>query len=166
VSIAVRRATRKDAALIAMLLADVQALHAAGLPGYFKPVDKVSYVKHVAAFLKNRQSLVFLAYIDDNPAGYIHAETMHQPETVALYAQDMIYIRAISVRPTYRRQGVGSALMASVRAAGRSLRIERLGLNVWTFNDASRQFFRHQGLVACCEYYVTASDLGRDRRGR
>jgi hypothetical protein len=40
------------------------------------------------------------------------------------------------------------------------MRIERLVLDVWTFNEAARAFFRRQGLTACCERYVTASDLG------
>jgi GNAT superfamily N-acetyltransferase len=164
-SITVRRATKKDAALIAKLVTDVQALHAAALPGYFKPTGEVSYAKHAAAFLKKRQSLIFIAYVAGDPAGYLHAETMHQPETAGVYAHDMIYIHAISVRPIYHRRGVGSALMAAVRTAGQGLRIGRLALTVWTFNEAARQFFRHQGLTVYCESYVTASDLGRDRRG-
>jgi len=151
-SVTVRRATRKDAALIATLIADVQELHAAALPRYFKPAGKISYAKDAAAALANPERLVFIAHVGDDPVGFVHAEMVRQPETSLLYAQQTLYIHAISVRPSYRRRGVGSALMAALRAAGHSLRIERLGLNVWTFNDAARQFFRRQGFMLCCEW--------------
>jgi ribosomal protein S18 acetylase RimI-like enzyme len=159
-SIAVRRATTKDAALIATLIADVQALHAAALPRFFKPADKISYAADAAEVLANPERLIFIAYVADEPAGFIHAQMIHQAETSLICAQHTLYIHTISVRPNYRRRGVGSALMAAVRAAGKSMRIERLVLDVWTFNEAARAFFRRQGLTACCERYVTASDLG------
>lgn len=151
-SITVRRATRNDAALIATLIADVQVLHAAALPRQFKPVDKVSYAKDAAAILAEPERLVFIAYVGDDVAGFVHAEMIRQPETSLLYAQQTLYIHAISVRLIYRRRGVGSALMDAVRAAGQSLRIERVGLNVWAFNEAARQFFRRRGFTVCCEW--------------
>lgn len=151
-SITVRRATRTDAALIATLIVDVQKLHAAALPRQFKPVGEVSYAEDAAAVLAMPERLVFVAYVGEDAAGFVHAETIRQPETSLLYAQQTIYIHAISVRPSYRRRGVGSALMDALRAAGRSLRIERMGLNVWAFNEAARQFFRRQGFTLYCEW--------------
>lgn len=161
-SITVRRATTKDAALIATLIADVQELHAAALPRYFKPVDKVCYAEDAAEVLAKPERLVFIACVGDEPAGFVHAEMIYQPETSLICEQHTLYIHVISVRPNYRRCGVGSALMAAVRGAGQSLRIEGLVLDVWIFNEAARQFFRRHGLVASCERYVTASDLGRN----
>lgn len=151
-SITVRRATQTDAALIATLIADVQELHAAALPRQFKPVEKVSYAKDAAAILARPERLVFLAYVGEEPAGFIHAEAIRQPETSLLQAQQTLYIHAISVRPDYRRRGVGGALIEALRGAGQSLRIERLGLNVWAFNEPARAFFRRQGFTVCCEW--------------
>jgi len=165
VCITVRRATKKDAALIATLVADVQALHAAALPGRFKPASKVLYVKDAAAALKRPQSFLFIAYVANDAAGFVHAEILRAPGTSLMYAQELLYVQAISVLPNYRRRGVGTALMAAVRDAGHSLKIDRLELNVWTFNEAARQFFRRHGFTPYCETYVTASDLGRDRCG-
>jgi ribosomal protein S18 acetylase RimI-like enzyme len=39
------------------------------------------------------------------------------PETPFSYADDLVYLHHISVRPSYRRQGVGRALMDAVRSA-------------------------------------------------
>jgi ribosomal protein S18 acetylase RimI-like enzyme len=154
-SITVRRATRKDAALIATLITDVQAIHAAALPDRFKSADKISYAKDAAAILAKPQSLVFVADIGDEAAGYIHAEMISRPETSLLYAEKVIYIHAITVRPSYRRRGVGTALMEAVRATGQALRIELFTLNVWMFNEAARQFFRCHGFDACSELLVS-----------
>jgi GNAT superfamily N-acetyltransferase len=41
------------------------------------------------------------------------------PETPFSYADDLVYLHHISVRPSYRRQGVGRALMDAVRSAAR-----------------------------------------------
>lgn len=150
-SITVRRATKKDAALIATLVADVQALHAAALPGRFKAAVNVSYAKDAAAFLAKPESLVFIADVADDPAGYIHAEMISRPETSFLYAERVIFIHTITVRPSYRRRGVGTALMEAVRATGQALRIDLFTLHVWMFNEAARQFFRRQGFDACSE---------------
>jgi ribosomal protein S18 acetylase RimI-like enzyme len=149
--IAVRRATTKDAALIATLVGDVQELHAAALPRLFKPVGKVSFAKDAAAFLAKPESLVFIADVADDPAGFVHAEMTRRPETSLLYPDRVIFIHTITVRPSYRRRGVGTALMQAVRATGHALRIELFTLHVWMFNEAARQFFRRQGFEASSE---------------
>jgi ribosomal protein S18 acetylase RimI-like enzyme len=145
VNVVVRRAAVDDAPLIASLNSDVQSIHAAALPWRFKPVDQGSYAKEVAAFLAKPEILVFIAEVAGDPAGYAHTETIRRLETALTFAYEMILIQGISVRPAYRRRGVGAALIESVRAAGRELGIELIALDVWKFNDDAREFFRRQG---------------------
>jgi ribosomal protein S18 acetylase RimI-like enzyme len=147
-SITVRRANVDDAALIASLNADVQAVHAEVLPWRFKPSDGRAHASEAAAFLAKPESLVFIAEVAGEPAGYVHAEIIRRPETSLVHPYEAIYIHAISVRPTYRRRGVGSALIEAVRAAGRAAGIELLTLDIWAFNDTARQFFSRQGFGA------------------
>jgi ribosomal-protein-alanine N-acetyltransferase len=52
------------------------------------------------------------------------------------------------VRPDHRRRGVGGALLDAVRAAGQSVGIELVALDVWSFNDAARAFFQRHGFAA------------------
>jgi ribosomal protein S18 acetylase RimI-like enzyme len=157
-TVVVRRATVDDAALIASLNADVQAIHVAAMPAHFKPASAGAFSRsEIVDLLTDRQNLVFIADIEGEPVGYAYAQIIRRPETSLVYAHDMIYIHHISVRPARHRRGVGSALIAALRAAGQDLGIGRLALDVWVFNDAARAFFRRQGFTRQHERFASTA---------
>jgi GNAT superfamily N-acetyltransferase len=142
----VRQATLIDAELISALNADVQAVHASALPGRFKPPGPDSFpTAEAAALLANSDNIVFLADVDRAAAGYAYAEVVRRAETSLTYAYEAVYLHHISVRPEYRRRGVGSALLSAVRDSGYGLGIKLLTLDVWSFNEDARAFFQRQG---------------------
>jgi ribosomal protein S18 acetylase RimI-like enzyme len=150
--LAVRRAEAGDAALVSRLNADVHAVHAAGMPERFKPPGPDTFPPPMVGDLLGRaETLMFLAYVGVVPVGYVDAEVMRRPANAIRYDTSMVYIHHISVGPDYRGQGIGKALLGAVRAAGQQAGIERVGLDVWMFNDAARSFFRSQGFVAVRE---------------
>jgi ribosomal protein S18 acetylase RimI-like enzyme len=63
----------------------------------------------------------------------------------------MIHLHAIGVRREHRRKGVGDALIAAVRSAGKDEGITLLSAEVWTFNETARAFFRRHGLTPHAE---------------
>jgi diamine N-acetyltransferase len=145
-TIEVRRATADDAELVSALNADVQALHAAAVPGRFKPPEPDTFpAREVIALLEIPENLVFLAHADRKPAGYAYAEVIRRPETSLTYVYEAVHIHHISVRSDVRRKGAGSALLGAVRAAGLELGIAVLTLDVWSFNEDARAFFRRNG---------------------
>jgi ribosomal protein S18 acetylase RimI-like enzyme len=144
----VRRASLGDAETISSLNADVQALHAQALPWRFKPPGVDSFPPaEAAALIAKPENVVLIATIDAEPAGYAYAEVISRPETAMHHAHEMVYLHHISVRPQYRRQGVGNALMSAVRTAGQELGITLVGLDVWTFNKDARAFFARHGFT-------------------
>lgn len=148
----VRRAGADDAALISSLNADVQALHAAGFPERFKPPGPETLPPaEVADLLRQPGTLAFIAELGTAPAGYVYAETIAQPETSLRHAYEMMHVHHISVRPEFRRHGVGAALLAAVRAAANDAGITLLTLDVWTFNAEARAFFARNGFSAYIE---------------
>jgi ribosomal protein S18 acetylase RimI-like enzyme len=145
-TIVVRRATAADAELVSALNADVQAIHAAALPWRFKPSKPDSFpASEVIAILETPENLVFLAHADRKPAGYAYAEVVRLPETSLTFAYEAVHIHHISVGSEYRRRGVGSALLSAVRASGLELGIVLLTLDVWSFNEDARAFFKRNG---------------------
>jgi ribosomal protein S18 acetylase RimI-like enzyme len=143
-----RPATTQDATLISMLNADVQQVHADALPFRFKPPGPETFTPAEAeALLSRADHVAFLAYVDEAPAGYLLAEIVRRAETTRLFAQDMIYVHHISVRPAVRQRGVGRALMDAVKARGKADGISLLALDAWTFNEGALSFFRRYGLV-------------------
>jgi ribosomal protein S18 acetylase RimI-like enzyme len=143
----VRRASAADAAAIVVLNADVQGVHAAALPWRFKPPGPGTFtLTDAAALIAAPNHVTFIAEVAGDPAGYAYAEVVRRPETAQHHAHQMVYLHHISVRPDYRRKGVGRALIEAVRAAGKDAGIDLLALDVWSFNDAARAFFAGQGL--------------------
>ncbi len=151
-TISVRRATTADAELVSALNADVQALHAAALPWRFKPPGPDTFPPRAAeALLAKPGHVVLIAEVDGKPAGYAYAETIRRAETAFHYAHAMIYLHHISVRSDCRRQGVGSGLLAAVRAVGKEQGITLMTADVWAFNENARTFFRRNGFSAYTE---------------
>jgi ribosomal-protein-alanine N-acetyltransferase len=144
--IIVRAVTSEDAAALSALNADVQDLHARALPWRFKPPGPDSFAAaDVAALLIRPETVMRIAEVDAQPVGYAYAEIIRRPETGSYHAYDLVYLHHLSVRPSHRRQGVGGALLDAVRAAGQSVGIELVALDVWTFNDTARAFFQRHG---------------------
>ncbi len=150
--IAIHRATDADCAAISALNADVQGFHAERLPQRFKPPGPgVFPPEEVREVLAKPDHHVLLATVGGVPAGYVYVELLRRPDSSATHALAMTYIHHISVRPEFRRQGVGRALIAAARALGRNAGIGLVGLDVWTFNEPARAFFRRCGLAAYTE---------------
>src|ERR1051325_2936641 len=133
-SITVRRATSADAGLLSPFNAEIQAIHAAALPSWFKPPGPQTFSPAAAAALvDNPNNLVFVAEDGADPAGYVYAGLPRHAETPSRYASEIIYIHQIGVRAAHRRRG-GAALIGVVRAEAASRNVALLGLDVWSFN--------------------------------
>jgi len=147
-NIAVRRASEADAEVVSLLNADVQSLHASAVPERFKPLGPDTFPATAARrLLANPSNLVFIAELDSEPAGYAYAEVVHLPESPLRHAWDEVHLHHISVRPAYRRKGVASVLLDSVRAAADEIGISLVTLQVWSFNEGAQAFFRRQGFT-------------------
>src|SRR5882672_10515374 len=147
-TIAVRRGNAADADLLSSLNADVQAIHAAALPWRFKAPGLQTFPPAAAAaVLARADSLVFIAEVDSDPAGYAYVYIIRWPESATTHRYEALYLHHISVRPAHRRRGCGRALLAAVRAAGADMGIGLITLDVWTFNDEARAFFAREGFA-------------------
>ncbi|MFO0988898.1 MAG: GNAT family N-acetyltransferase [Alphaproteobacteria bacterium] len=135
---------------MASLNTDVQALHAAALPRRFKPPGAGAFSPEAAAALFAKPAnMVFVADALGAPApvGYVYAEAARREETPFTFAFDTIYVHHISVRPEFRKRGLGEALIEAVRAEAAARKIDLITLDVWSFNAAAREFFRRNGFA-------------------
>jgi ribosomal protein S18 acetylase RimI-like enzyme len=150
--IAVRQAQIADTALLSALNTEVQALHAEGFPKRFKPPGPDTFpAAEVGALLGKAANLFFLAFADQNPAGYAYAEIVRRPETSLTHAFGAVHVHHLPVKGECRRQGIGTALLAAARDVGLERGITLLTLDVWTFNEEARSFFRKSGFAPYIE---------------
>ena len=146
--IVIAPATEADADAISALNREVQGVHATALPRLFKPPEPQSFPPSaVRELLASRENVVLLARLGPEPAGYVYAEIIRRPETSLRYAHAMIYLHHISVAAACRERGVGRALVEAVRKVGAEQGISTLALDVWSFNEPARRFFRRCGLT-------------------
>jgi GNAT superfamily N-acetyltransferase len=157
--ITVRRATPADAALLSSLNAEVQAIHAEALPGWFKPPGAQQFPPAA----DNPDNLVLIAQLGPEPAGYVYASLARHAETPWRYAYETVYVHQIGVRVAHRRRGVGAALIGAVRAEAASRNVALLALDVWSFNADAKAFFERQGFAPYQERLLSrVSKAGRE----
>lgn len=138
----IRAALRGDALLIAMLNADVQVVHARGVPDMFKPpLLDANIVQQFEADIADPTHFFFVAETDGEPVGYLFAILQQRSESSRHLKHEMIYVNHLSVKPENRRQGVGRALLDAAKEVGKQRGINRMALDVWRFNEDARRFF-------------------------
>src|SRR5262245_19692719 len=146
--IVISPATDADADAISALNREVQGVHAAALPWLFKPQGPDTFpISDVCELVAKPENVLLLARVGPAPAGYVYAEIVKRPETSLRYAYAMIYLHHISVATAFRRRGVGRALIEAVRQIGSRHGLTTLALDVWSFNEPARRFFRRCGLT-------------------
>jgi GNAT superfamily N-acetyltransferase len=87
---------------------------------------------------------VFIAEVDGQPAGFAIVY-----DTFATFSgQSGIYIEDLFVRPTFRRQGIGTQLFREIAALARSQNCCRIDWMVLDWNVKSIEFYRNLGGVS------------------
>ena len=125
----VRHATPADAAAIAQLNSQVQALHAAAVPDFFKPPSAAIFAPDFWCERMAQPAVVILvAERAGTVIGYLYADTASALETVHTYAQPRFYIHHLGVDAAHRGHGVGAALLAEAKTIARRQQISLLAL--------------------------------------
>jgi ribosomal protein S18 acetylase RimI-like enzyme len=57
----------------------------------------------------------------------------------------VLYIQHMAIAPEFRRRGVGTLLLSSAMESARIKGINRVELDVWTFNAEARRFYTKHG---------------------
>ncbi|MCB9561937.1 MAG: GNAT family N-acetyltransferase [Kofleriaceae bacterium] len=144
----VRRATVDDAAALASLCAEVQALHVAAMPHLYRRFDDLAPV--IADFrdrLGDDARASWIAEVDGVAAGYVCTQVVRQAAHVYALARAHLYVDQMGVRADLRGRGVGRALIDEVRAHARALALPRVVLDVQGFNAGAEAFYRRLGFT-------------------
>lgn len=142
----IRKATLKDAKIIAELNMHVQQVHADALPDIFKPAvvdEEMIELNHER--LADNETTTFIVEDEGIPVGYIYALVRHRPENPFSYARDYVHVDAMSVNPEYYGTDVADQLMQAVIDLARANNTSRIILDVWDFNTRAKRFYEKQG---------------------
>jgi ribosomal protein S18 acetylase RimI-like enzyme len=73
--------------------------------------DRPPHAAAVRAFLADPQSYLLVAYVDDQPAGFIRAHALRQLDT----PRPQVLLYEIGVAPAFRRRGVARGLIGQLK---------------------------------------------------
>jgi ribosomal protein S18 acetylase RimI-like enzyme len=150
-----RRARPDDFQTIAKLAQEAHTFHANALPEIFQ-LASASVVSRddIAQLPAAPRSLLLVATVDGIVVGYAHAEVRETAATIYKRPHSALHVIAMVVARSLRRQGIGRALLAAVRAEALALRLPELSLEVYAFNSAARAFYEQAGFASLREHLV------------
>lgn len=161
-TLALRPATKNDYDAVFALFSEVQNLHAQALPQVFKPTKKNQPDQSFQALfnktLESSNKHLVIGFFDQLPVGYVLFETHAGKGGGDQKPQPFIYITHIVVTEKHRGKGYGSILVDYVKQTAKKYNIQRVGLEVWLFNQAAKQFFESQGFTGLREIMWHQSD--------
>jgi diamine N-acetyltransferase len=142
----IRKATVDDALTLSRLCRDVQDLHARNHADIFKMPDSDDFAAtFFDEMLADPAVSIFIAEEDGDVTGYIVCKLVERPESPFTFAARTLLIDQISVRPSVRGCGVGTALIHEAESLAKELHVQRIQLDSWGFNLNAHVFFERLG---------------------
>jgi shikimate dehydrogenase len=144
----VRPAKSEDVPRISALNGYVQRLHADMVPDFFKQPSVTTFPpEYVLELMARPDTVMLVAELAGNVAGYLYADVTPAMETSSTYAFERFYIHHVAVAPEMQGHGCGGALLEAAKQEARRRGISRLALSTWAFNRRAQRFFESQGFI-------------------
>lgn len=103
---------------------------------YLKPSNKEKVKQFLFERLKNKESIIFLALVDNQAVGF----TQLYPSFSSVSMQPIYILNDLYVSKTYRKQGVGVALLNKAKQLCREQNYKGLGLQTEATNPAQHLY--------------------------
>ena len=143
----VRRATPADTPEILRLALDIQAAHVASRPDLFRPGGVETGVE-VDARIAGDPHRYWVATIGPQVVGYAYARVVDEPESRWRYASRYLLLDQMGVAAQHRSRGIGGRLWNAVHGSAVADGVDRVILNVWSFNPAAHRFYARLGFTS------------------
>lgn len=133
------------------VFAEADELHRRSLPRIFRQDRAPDFDRgYFASLRENPDAALLLAEYNRQCAGFIILTLRNAPDTPVHVPRRYAVVDFLAVRHTYRRQGIGRALMAAGQQSAEEHGASAIELNVWEFNQEALTFYERLG-------YTTAS---------
>ena len=143
---------KKDPVTIAELNRDVQEKHLELFPNSFKEYDYPSVFKTIKSFLDREETHSFIVYLQEEPIGYATIFEKEYQENPFRKSYTSLVIDQMCVKKEFRRKGVGSRLVSTIRDFAKQRGIDKLELSVWNQNEEAKSFYARMGFSTLIDY--------------
>lgn len=150
--ITVRFAAENELARVNELREQVSRLHAENRPDVFRP-DFCNELRQIAknAFDADDSDVV-VACMDGDICGFAILEYIERQESCCRRAEKFCRISEFGVDAALRRRGAASAMIDFCRTEAKKRKLERLELDVWSFNRDAVRFCEAAGFETYRQY--------------
>ncbi|WP_195428229.1 GNAT family N-acetyltransferase [Clostridium sp. D46t1_190503_E9] len=108
--------------------------------GYLYPEEKVR--EKIKYIIENKKDIILVAYIENNIIGYIHGG-----EYELLYSDSLINILGFVVKESYRKNGVGTALINKLEEIARENKFSGIRLVSGIDRENAHRFYERNGYI-------------------
>lgn len=144
----IRRAEKRDLAMIGKLLCQVLTIHHQGRPDLFKANARKYTEEELEGLLLEDSKPIFVAVDEENRVlGYAFCKLLQQRDDNILTDIRTLYIDDLCVDEESRGRHVGRQLYEYVLEFAREQGCYNVTLNVWECNSAAKLFYERCGLL-------------------
>jgi ribosomal protein S18 acetylase RimI-like enzyme len=104
-----------------------------------------AYFEQIVQSCARQSGRIFVAERDDTVVGFVCIWLEHDSETLISTMVDYAYVSDLVVLPTYRRQGIGAALLSRAEEYARECGITTLKIGVLVRNTPAHAVYRRVG---------------------
>ena len=148
----IRFAKEADLSRVNELRKQLNDLHVAGKPEIFRPGFPKELADYVYAIFDDPDRKIVVAERDGVVCGFAVLHHVVRPETPYMFERDYLDVDEFGVDGQVRRQGVGTALIAFIRAYAKARGFRRIELNMWEFNQEALKFYESIGFSTYRRY--------------
>ena len=140
----IQLATKADRAAVNEIARQVHALHVEWRPDIYCMADELYPQDRFDDCVANRQ--LYVAKIEGNVVGYALLRT-RDVNVNGLKPGRIMLIDELGVHEAARGHGIGSEMMADIRALAKAFRCSNLKLSVYPQNDGAIRFYERNGFM-------------------
>lgn len=144
-NVEIRLATGSDFEQVGKIFAEENKFHAQLMPEIFQIADPIMTPEWFDDVLKNPNTALFLAEIEDNGVGVVLAELKTNIDDPIFRRRKYIYIDEIAVAASYRGRGIGRLLMEKIHRWAQEQGVAEIELKVWERNGRAINFYEKLG---------------------
>ena len=142
----IREAAEQDYAGMNALFEEIDEYHRKALPQTFRKQEGQARTREfVFRVIADQNAVIFIAEMQNEIIGLAYAYVRTIPELAIRIPCRAGEVDQLIVHEKYRRCGVGKALMKRIDQWAGQMKLDRLELSVWNFNEAAREFYLKLG---------------------
>jgi ribosomal protein S18 acetylase RimI-like enzyme len=150
-AVSIRPAKDHDIEPLCDIYYDFHEFHVCGVPTHLRSLgdkeqwDRTSIREALGKILQGDDSEIFVAEAAGKLVGLIEVYARQDPDEAALVQHRYVELQSLVVLAPFRRNGIGTRLVAVARRWAREKGATEMRLGVWEFNQEAREFYETVG---------------------